>query len=308
MAWVVIVLIILIVAAATAFAAYGLWGLDLPFPRPRPPLRAGPIIVAADPLSTIAIRLTIEKGFGPAEVELERTVLPDPPTLSLFTLYGIYDDEGLVPDTIYQYRVRFTNPISAWSAPKSARTLVNALHEGELDTVGRGWQGYCLVQRFEAFTLSRSGNFVSITLRAPPSGLSIERIYISRPHPSPGADPYDSVASGGALHDTMTQARLVIPPSSQSQTVTVPAIAFAVDESQPLLIAVEFSAFVNSDVMYKEVPPGKAVGYYKLLGPLQPGEEPEARKTNRDAYLRSPTDTTKGGIYLIEKIEVGDAL
>lgn len=306
MFWVVVLLIAAAIAAT--FAAYVLWGLD--WPTRDPPLRAGPVIVAADPLSAHAIRLTIERGVvGPVEVELERTILPnDPPTLSLFTLYGIYDDEGLVPDTPYQYRVRFTNPISAWSASKSARTLVNALNEGQLDTVGRGWQGYCLVQRFEAFTLSRSGNFVSITLRAPPSGLSIERIYISRPHPSPGADPYDSVASGRALHDTMTQARLVVPPSPQSQTVTVPAVAFAVDESQPLLIAVEFSAFVNSEVMYKEVPPGKAVGYYKLLGPLQPGEEPEARKTNRDAYLRSPPDTTKGSIFLIEKIEVGDAL
>jgi hypothetical protein len=307
MFWVVVLIIAGVIAAT--FAAYMLWGLD--WPTRDPPLRAGPVIVAADPLSAHAIRLTIQSGgFGPVEVELERTILPDPPTLSLFTLGGpIHDDEeGLVPDTLYQYRVRFTNPISAWSAPKSARTLVNALNEGELDTVDRGWQGYCLVQRFEAFTLSRSGNFVSITLRAPPSGLSIERIYISRPHPSPGADPYDSVASGGALHDTMTQARLVVPPSPQSQTVTVPAIAFAVDESQPLLIAVEFSAFVTSDVMYKEVPPGKAVGYHKLLVPLQPGEEPEARKTNRDAYLRSPPDTTKGGIYLIEKIEVGHAL
>lgn len=306
MFWLVVLLIA--AAIATTFAAYVLWGLD--WPSRDPPLRAGPVIVAADPLSAHAIRLTIERGgAGPVEVELERTILPDdPPTLFLFTLFGIYDDEGLVPDTRYQYRVRFTNPISAWSAPKSARTLVNALNEDELDTVSRNWQGYCLVQRFEAFTLSRSGNFVSITLRVPPSGLSIERIYISRPHPSPGADPYDSVASGGALHDTTTQARLVVPPSPQSQPVTVPAIAFAVDESQPLLIAVEFSAFVNSGVMYKEVPPGKAVGYYKSLGPLQPGEEPEARKTNRDAYLRSPPDTTKGGIYLIEKIEVGDAL
>jgi hypothetical protein len=304
MFWVVVLLIAAAIAAT--FAAYVLWGLD--WPTRDPPLRAGPVIVAADPLSAHAIRLTIERGgVGPVEVELERTILPDAPTLSLITLYGIYDDEVL-PDTLCQYRVRFTNPLSLWSAPKSARTLVNALNEGELDTVSRGWQGYCLVQRFEAFTLSRSGNRVSITLRAPQTGLSIERIYISRPHPSPGADPYDSVASGGALHDTMTQARLVVPPSPQSQTVTVPAIAFVVDESQPLLIAVEFSAFVNSDVMYKEVPPGKAVGYYKLLGPLQPGEEPEARKTNRDAYFRNPTDTTKGGIYLIEKIEVGDAL
>lgn len=301
MFWFVVFLVV--AALATAFAAYALWGLDWP-PRD-PPLRAGPVIVAADPLSADAIRLTIERGsVGPVEVELERTIPPDAPTLSPITLYGLYDDEGLLPGTLYQYRVRFTNPLSAWSAPKSARTLVNALNEGELDIVARGYQGHCLVQRFEAFTLTRSGNRVSITLRAPPTGLSIERIYISRPHPSPSADPYDSVGPGGALQDSATQPRLVVPPSSQSQTVTVPAIPFLVDESQPLLIAVEFSSLVTSDIMYKEVPFGKAVGFYKILQPLQPGEEPEARKTDRDGYVRSSV----GGIFLIEKIEVGDAL
>ena len=86
--------------------------------------------------------------------------------------------------------------------------------------------------------------------------------------------------------------------------MTVPAIPFLLDESQPRLIAVEFSSLVNSDIMYQEVPFGKAVGFYKILQPLQPGEEPEARKTDRDGYVR----TSVGGIFLIEKIEVGDAL
>ena len=76
MFWLVVLLIA--AAIATAFAAYALWGLD--WPARDPPLRAGPVIVAADPLSAHAIRLTIERGsVGPVEVELERTILPDAP-------------------------------------------------------------------------------------------------------------------------------------------------------------------------------------------------------------------------------------
>jgi len=57
--------------------------------------------------------------------------------------------------------------------------------------------------------------------------------------------------------------------------------------------------------MYRELRPEEAVSYNKAQGPLQPNEQPEARKTDRQNYVREPTDTTKGGVYLIEKIEVG---
>ncbi len=77
---------------------------------------------------------------------------------------------------------------------------------------------------------------------------------------------------------------------------------------QPLLVAVEFSAVPESGIMYVEVSPEVAVAYFKLQAPLQGGQEPEARKTDRDDFIRWPTDITKGGIYLIERIEFGNGV
>jgi len=57
-------------------------------------------------------------------------------------------------------------------------------------------------------------------------------------------------------------------------------------------------------IMYKDVGPEVAVTYFKLQGPLQPGEDPEARKRNRTGYTRTPADITQGRVYLIERIEV----
>jgi hypothetical protein len=305
MPWMLI--IVIVGALAGGFCAYMLWRA---WNWTIPPEKPSPLITAATAISGHAIRLTLNKGVGPVEVEVERTIPTTTSTFSLFTLSDTLDDTGLVPDTLYEYRTRYANPQSPWSYTKRAKTLVNALLEGELTGLERDWQGYCLIQRFEAFVLSRSGNLVSITLRVPQGGLSIERIYISQVDPSPGADPYDSITSGGALHDTPLQPALVVPSSSlnQSRTVTLPAIPYVLDHTRPLLIAMEFSSTPNSEIMYKEVPPGKAVAYFKRQEPLQSGEEPEARKTDRDAYLRWPTDTTMGGIYLIEMIEVGERL
>ena len=71
------------------------------------------------------------------------------------------------------------------------------------------------------------------------------------------------------------------------------------------IIAFDFSATPASGIAYREVPPEMAVAYYKFQEPLQPGEEPEARKMDRDGYTRYPADARKGGIYLIERIDVG---
>jgi hypothetical protein len=278
-----------------------------PFSRPPFRPRATPLIITAAATSAHSIRLTLEKGPGPVEVELERSSAPDPSPVSLFTLFSTYDDKNLLPDTFYSYRTRFSNPQSDWSPPKNAKTLFNALPPGELVLSETGWQGLCIVQRFEANVLSRSGNVVSITLRVPATGISIERIYISPADPAPGMDPYDSSDYLGAFHDTDTTPALVVPPSptNQSQTVTLPVISYGVDHTRPLLIAIELSASPPSSIMYKPVPPETAVAYYKPQGPLQPGEQPEARKTDRDGYSRWPAAPTQGGIYLVETIEVG---
>jgi hypothetical protein len=57
--------------------------------------------------------------------------------------------------------------------------------------------------------------------------------------------------------------------------------------------------------MFKEVSPRVAASYYKVQGPLQPQEQPEAMKRDRSGYLRYPVETTRGGIFLIERIDVG---
>ena len=57
---------------------------------------------------------------------------------------------------------------------------------------------------------------------------------------------------------------------------------------------------VRAAIMYRDVPPNVAVAYYKEQAPLQPGEEPEARKTDRDGYTPWPAT-----IAFIERIDVG---
>src|SRR5262249_53214885 len=156
-----------------------------------------------------------------------------------------------------------------------------------------GWQGYTLVQRFETGVLSRSGNLVSLILRASPAGLSIDRIYISQADGTAGMDAYDSVNPVVIRH---TSAPLIIPPSSdpnESTRFPLPAVSYALDHTKPLLIAVDFSATPFSDIMYKEASPREAVAYYKVQPPPTPTGEPEARKTNRTGYTRYPADATK---------------
>ena len=66
---------------------------------------------------------------------------------------------------------------------------------------------------------------------------------------------------------------------------------YHLDEGQPLLIAVDFSAAPPSGIMYTDaVPPEQATAYYK--------EGAEAATANRTGFTQAP------GIYLIEKIEV----
>jgi hypothetical protein len=219
---------------------------------------------------------------------------------------------GLSTDSCRPFFVRTSEPIERFNDCKHvvnhALSLIDALDKGELTLPeGTGWAGYCLVQRFEAGALSRSGEQVSLTLRASPVGLSIDRIYISQADQGVGKDLYDSVEYRAAIQDTVFKPPLIIPssPPNQTKTVTLPAILYTLDNTKPLLIAVDFSATPASDIMYREVSPAVAVAYYRLQGPLQPNEEPEARKMDRANYFREPTDPMKGGIYLIEKIEVG---
>jgi hypothetical protein len=83
----------------------------------------------------------------------------------------------------------------------------------------------------------------------------------------------------------------LVVPAAKAVTLEV---SYNLDEKEPLLIAVDFSAAPASGVAYTEVPPEEACAYYK--------QGSEAGTANRTGF------TTYPGIYLIEKIEVSSGV
>jgi hypothetical protein len=155
------------------------------------------------------------------------------------------------------------------------------------------------VQRIEAVRLSRSGTRVKLTLRASSvSKAYIDRIYISRPNPT--GDPYDSAADL-----TLVSIANAWPPGSliiaAGTDMTIPENVYNLDEGQPLLVAVDFSAVPPSGIRCtKAVPTEQACAYYKKR-PTDPSGTTllsEAANANRIGFTQYP------GIYLIEKIEI----
>lgn len=116
-------------------------------------------------------------------------------------------------------------------------------------------------------------------------------------------DPYDSVKDNQAIHDTLFQPPLVIPPSSPNRTLVLPAIGYALDHTETAADSHRFQC--QSCLWYREVPPRGAVAYYNVQGLLQPRKKPEPMKTDRTGYTRWPADPAQGGISLIERIDVG---
>jgi hypothetical protein len=270
-----------------------LFGLDYVKPNP-------PTIVSAEGQSGTVIRLkwTYDPAAG---FEFERTKLPEQPT-QLFNVPGSpheHDDDnegqGLEPNTSYQYRVRAIRSgdgeKSEWSGSVIGSTLpfettfAWTAEEQARCRDAPGLQGFCTVQRIEAARLSRSGTLVKLTLRASSAGnASIERIYISKPDPAPGKDPYDSDA------DLTPVSSAVIVPANNS--VTLPAINYHLDAQQPLLIAIDFSAALPSDIKVVDNVLGtEASTYYKVASA-------ESAIGDRSGF--TPVDR----MFIVEKIEV----
>jgi hypothetical protein len=162
------------------------------------------------------------------------------------------------------------------------------------------WEGYCLVQRIEPVRLFLSGVSIKVTLRGASQGnddAHIDRIYISRPKQATSAEPNPEVyASGGDLTPIAT-VPFTVPMNS---SVTLPALVthildYDLDETQPLLIAVDFSDTPPSAIgCTKDVPVDQACAYYNTGA--------WAATKDRTGFTQYP------GIYLIEKIEISESL
>jgi hypothetical protein len=204
----------------------------------------------------------------------------------------------LLPGTTYKYRVRAVKSDgenSDWSSYALGTTLAPTFEWTDQEKTGardsNGWEGFCLVQRIEANRLSISGTRVSLTLRASSVGAAnIQSIYISKPDPAPGRDPYDSAADLTAV----TVLPFVVPANT---ALTLDPVNYMLDDSQPLLIAIDFSATPPSEIRTtnqtpNEAPPDQAFGYFKEV----PNEAPNLDRTGF---------TDWPGISLIERIDVG---
>jgi len=143
-------------------------------------------------------------------------------------------------------------------------------------------RGRCLVQRIESVRLFNSGTQVQVTLQALAESVVIDRILISQPAAS--GDPYDSA---GDLTDLATGVTLVQPNSS----LTLPAVAYNLDRTRPLLIAMDVSDNSGALPFLQGVPATDAVAFFNL----------GAEAATKD---RSPSYNSRPRIYLVERIDV----
>jgi hypothetical protein len=262
-----------------------------------------PMIVSAEGLSASIIRLTWSySGSPPAtEFEFERTRVLDAQDIHTFNVPASpFDDnndgQGLNELESYSYRVRSIGSdgeAGAWSAPVIGTTLSfqttfawTVDEEARASDVG-GSLGLCLVQRIEAIRLSKSGIKIRVTLRAAAGvNAAIDRLYISRPDPAPGKDPYDSDTD----LTTVASAAVIVPANN---SVTLPAVPYNLDAGQPLLIAIDFSTTLYTDMkVVGNVSSAEATTYFKLMSS-------DASSRDRSGFLSIDR------ITLIEKIEVG---
>jgi hypothetical protein len=143
----------------------------------------------------------------------------------------------------------------------------------------QGRQYTALAKREEgAVVLRRTGNDVACA--------SIQQIYFSRADPA--GDPYDSA---GDLTSVILQTLPITPLVIPAGTAMTLEVVYNLDEKEPLLIAVDFSASPPSGITYSDAAPQQAAAYWY---------------TGAHAALkdRGSGFTATNRIYLVEKIEV----
>jgi len=293
----VVVPVVLLVGFAGCDRVFGLQHINTP-----PPVPVVPVIVSAVGESGTVITLTWIYSGSAAEFEFERMKLPERTRETFPAAASPHHDDnkgqGLEPGTDYLYRVRAIGSdgeASEWSSPEPnilgttlpfETTFAWTPDEQARSRDAPGFQGGSIVQRIEAVTLTRSGTRVKLTLRASSVGnASIESIYISKPDPAPGKDPYDSDSDL-----TLVSSAVVVPANN---SLPLPAISYQLDAEQPLLIAIDFSATLPSDIKIVDTVLGtEASAYYKV---------PAAEAATRDRTGFTLVDK----MFIVEKIEVG---
>ncbi len=265
----------------------GFAGCELVFQLKAPELPA-PINLAAEARRT-SIVLTWEDPSVSANTTytVERVVSGQDPLLQESPT-TTFEDQGLSDATTYTYRVmasqgdqesKFSNPLAVATAAFSP-----AFSE-TLSADGTGLAGDCRIQRIESARLFKSGAEVRITIASAASGpLQIDRVFISRADAQ--GDPYDAAADLTAVAANVSVAA--------GTTLALPPVMYALDHTQPLLVAFDFNATAGLGNVRRRnnVPAAEATVF---------GRNNTAQADLQD---RSPDFTPNNQIILVNLIEV----
>jgi hypothetical protein len=203
------------------------------------------------------------------------------------------------PSLVYQYQAaNAVNSPLDWSTAVSGKTF-ELTFDGMLNPTieGTGAEGQTQVQRIEfRYPLTKSGTQVQILLQADAvSGASIDAIYISQADPNQPNEPWQPAAD-------LTQVPLaaqpfILPPGGA--VVALAPVLYALDNSKPLLIAINYSASPASGVKASNpLPITRASVYYK------PGAEAGLQTRSAGYNLITTGDPTLSAINLIANIYV----
>jgi hypothetical protein len=204
------------------------------------------------------------------------------------------------PPLVYQYQAdNAADSPPFWSTPPIPGKTFESTFDGMLvPTIeGTGAEGQTQVQRIESgYPLTKNGTTIQILLQADAvSGASIEAIYISQADPNQPNEPWQPAND---LTQVPIPAQPFIMPPGGSVVALAP-VAYALDSSKPLLIAVNYSASPASGVKSSNpMPITRAAVYYK------PGAEAALQTRSAGYNLSTTGDPTLSAINLIANIYV----
>jgi hypothetical protein len=264
---------------------------------PHPP---PPTIDAATGTSFNTIKVTWEIGENNASVTFQRTNL-DSSVTNLGVLSSPFTDTVPIPTDggVYQYQGANEADLPVdWSAPVSGRTFELAFDGMLVPTIeGTGAEGQTQVQRIEpGYPLTKNGTTIQILLQADAvSGASIDAIYISQADPNQPSQPWQP--AGDLTQVPIPAQPFIIPPGGS--VVALAPVAYTLDMTKPLLIALNYSASPASGVKASNpLPITRAAVYYN------PGAEAGLQTRSAGYTLITTGDPTLSAINLIANIYV----
>jgi hypothetical protein len=225
-----------------------------------------------------------------------------------FDLYATVDQEAFVdptsdptlpplqPGITYSYKVigvRKDNPDnrSSDSNIDAARPLAFVADLSVTQQIPIPPSEYTFVLRISPSRLHNSGTKVRVTVQGAPSGnVMLTRVFLSRA--APAGDPYDSLPAGNP--GGLTQVGAAVPlTDDQAKPLTLPFIPYALDPSQDLLVAFDFTAAAGQANIRYDPSPGVALHFGQGFQ--------EAGVADRAAGYVPQADPRS---YLIKQIEV----